>query len=151
MRFCRLSLRREGVVGIGCLVVSRFRRCITFCKECKLYSTWHYTVDCIEVQVKWSGILMDRSGQDNFWTFQMTGHVLHLVRAHLKVPGWSLVWNALLTKMLLMFLSHLNEVNEGWSFWSNLFFLEWWTLLSVVRVKCVGELSSIIIPLLKCL
>ena len=28
----------EGVLGIGGLVVSLFRRCITFCKECKLYS-----------------------------------------------------------------------------------------------------------------
>ena len=36
MRFCHLSLRREGVLGICRLVVSLFRRCITFCKECKL-------------------------------------------------------------------------------------------------------------------
>ena len=40
MRFRRLSLRREGVLGICRLVVSLFRRCITFCKECKLYSRW---------------------------------------------------------------------------------------------------------------
>jgi len=33
MRFGHLSLRHEGVLGIGRLVVSLFRRCITFCKE----------------------------------------------------------------------------------------------------------------------
>ena len=60
----------------------------------------------------------------------MKGHVLHRVRAHLKVPGCSLVWNALLTKKLPMFLSRLNEINGGCekilpvsgSFWSNLKF-----------------------------
>ena len=44
----------------------------------------------------------------------MKGHVLHRARAHLKVPGCSLVWNALLTKKKLpMFLSRLNEINGG--------------------------------------
>ena len=38
MRFCRVSLRRGGVLGIGRIVVSLFCRCITFCKECNLYS-----------------------------------------------------------------------------------------------------------------
>ena len=38
--------------------------------------------------------------------------ILHRARAHLKVPGCSLVWKALLTKKLPMFLSRLNEVNE---------------------------------------
>ena len=42
MHFCRLSLRREGVLGICCLVVSLFRRCITFWKKCKLYRRWHW-------------------------------------------------------------------------------------------------------------
>ena len=49
----------------------------------------------------------------------------------LKVPGWSLVWNELLTKKLPMFLSCLNEMSGGYekivpvsgSFWSNLKFL----------------------------
>ena len=30
---------------------------------------------------------------------------------HLKVPGWSLVWNELLTKKLPMLLSRLNEMS----------------------------------------
>jgi len=30
----------------------------------------------------------------------MKGQVLHSARAHLKVPGWSLVWNELLTKKI---------------------------------------------------
>ena len=40
MRLCCLSLRHEGALGIGRLVFSLFRRCITFCKECKLCSRW---------------------------------------------------------------------------------------------------------------
>lgn len=31
----------------------------------------------------------------------------------MKVPGWSLVCIELLTKMLSMFLSHLNEIGGG--------------------------------------
>ena len=73
---------------------------------------------------------MDRLGPDNFSTLQMKGHVLHRARAHLKVPGWLLVWNALLTKKLPMFLSRLNEISGGCEkilpvsglFWSNLKF-----------------------------
>ena len=73
---------------------------------------------------------MDRFGPDNFSTLQMKGHVLHCAGAHLKVPCWLLVWNALLTKKLSMFLSRLNEISGGcekiqpvWgSFWSNLKF-----------------------------
>ena len=84
----------------------------------------------VEVQVKWSVILMDRFGPDNSSTLQIKGHVLHRARAHLKVPGWLLVWNALLTKTLLMFLSRLSEISGGCekilpvsgSFWSNLKF-----------------------------
>ena len=61
----------------------------------------------------------------------MKGQVLHRARANLKVPGWSLVWNELLTKKVPMFLSHLNEISGGCekivllsgSFWSNLKFL----------------------------
>jgi len=61
----------------------------------------------------------------------MKGQVLHRTRAHLKVPGWSLVWNELLTKKLPMFLSRLNEMSGGCGkivpvsglFWSNLKFL----------------------------
>ena len=56
---------------------------------------------------------MDRLGPDNFSTLQMKGHVLHRAHAHLKVPGCSLVWKALLTKQLPMFLSRLNEINGG--------------------------------------
>ena len=61
----------------------------------------------------------------------MKGQVLHRGRAHLKVLGWSLVWNELLTKKLPMFLSRLNEMSGGCekivpvsgSFWSNYKFL----------------------------
>ena len=63
--------------------------------------------------MKLSVILIDRLGPDIFSTLRMKGHVLHRVRAHLKVPGCSFVWNMLLTKKLPMFLSRLNEVNGG--------------------------------------
>ena len=61
----------------------------------------------------------------------MKGQVLHRARDHLKVPGWSSVWNELLTKKLPMFLSRLNEMSGrcekillvSGSFWSNLKFL----------------------------
>ena len=61
----------------------------------------------------------------------MKGQVLHCGRAHLKVPGWSLVYNELLTEKLPMFLSRLNEISGGCdkiltvpeSFWSNLKFI----------------------------
>ena len=55
---------------------------------------------------------MDRLGPDISSTLRM-GYVLHRARAHLKVPSVSLVWNALLTKKLLMFLSRLNGINGG--------------------------------------
>ena len=66
-----------------------------------------------EVQVKWSVFVMDRLGPENFSTLQMKGHVWHRACAHLKVPGWLLVWNAILTETLPMFLSRLNEINGG--------------------------------------
>ena len=73
-------------------------------------------------------ILIDRLGPDILLALWMKGQVLHRARAHLKVPGWSLVWNELLTKKLPMFLSRLNEMSGGCekivpvsgSFWSNL-------------------------------
>ena len=49
-------------------------------------------------------------GPDIFSTLWMKGRVLHRARAQLKVPGCSLVWNALLTEKLPMFLSRLNEI-----------------------------------------
>ena len=49
-----------------------------------------------------------RLGPDNFSTLQMKGHVLYRARAHLIVPGCSLVWKALLNKKVPIFLSRLN-------------------------------------------
>ena len=91
-----------------------------------------------EVQIKWSVIFMDCLGPDIFPTLQRS----QWKRAHFQVEGWSLVWNALLTKLLPMFLSRLNEINGGYenilpvsgSFWSHLTFFRmidftawlWW-------------------------
>ena len=44
---------------------------------------------------------------------EIKGQVLHRVRLHVKVPGWMLNLNALLTKKLPKFLSHLNEMSGG--------------------------------------
>jgi len=37
--------------------------------------------------------LIDRLGPNILRTLWMEGQVLHCAQAHLKVPGWSLVWN----------------------------------------------------------
>ena len=42
---------------------------------------------------------------------RVKGQVLHRERAHLKLPGCSLVLCALLTKKLPMFLPRLNEIS----------------------------------------
>ena len=79
--------------------------------------------------MKRSVILTDRLCPDILLVLRMIqGQVLHRERAHLKVPGCSLVLSALLTKKLPTFLSRLNEISGGCekilpvsgSFWSNL-------------------------------
>ena len=84
---------------------------------------------------------MDRLGPDIFSTLQIKAHALHRARTHLKVPGWSLVWNEVLTKKLPLFWSRLNQINRdceklipvSGSLWS---ILEWWILLR----GCEGEM-----------
>ena len=44
---------------------------------------------------------------------EIKGQVLHRVRLHVKVHGWLLNLNALLTKKLPKFLSRLNEMSGG--------------------------------------
>ena len=46
---CRLFPRREGILGIGNLVVFLFRQFITYCNKCKLSS---YPITLAEVHVK---------------------------------------------------------------------------------------------------
>ena len=78
--------------------------------------------------MKRSVILTDRLGPDILLELTMKRQVLQCERAHLKVPGCSLVLSALLTKKLRTFLSRLNEISGGCqkilpvlrSFWSNL-------------------------------
>ena len=41
------------------------------------------------------------------------GQVLHRERAHLKVPGFSIILNVLLIRKLPTFLSRLNEISGG--------------------------------------
>ena len=81
-----------------------------------------------EVHVKRSVILTDRLDRDILLVLRMKGQVLYRERAHLKVPGCSLVLSALLTKKLpTKFLSRLNEISGGCekilhvsgSFWST--------------------------------
>ena len=63
--------------------------------------------------MKRSMILTDRLGPDLLLVLTMKRQVLHRERAHLKVPGCSLVLSALLTKKLPTFLSRLNEISGG--------------------------------------
>ena len=44
---------------------------------------------------------------------EIKGQVSHRVRLHVKVLGWLLNLNALLTRKLPKFLSRLNEMNGG--------------------------------------
>ena len=68
----------------------------------------------VEMQVKWSVTLTDRLGPEILTVLEIKGQVLHRVRLHVKVPGWLLNLNALLTKKLLRkFLSRLNEMSGG--------------------------------------
>ena len=64
--------------------------------------------------MKRSVILTDRLGPDILLVLTMKRQVLHRERAHLKVPGCSLVLSALLTKKLPTFLSRLNEISGGY-------------------------------------
>ena len=57
--------------------------------------------------------LTDRLGPEIITLLEIKGQVLHHVRLHVKVPGWLLSLNALLTKKLPKFLSHLNEMSDG--------------------------------------
>ena len=63
--------------------------------------------------MKRSVILTDRLGPDILLVLTIKRQVLHRERAHLKVPGCSLVLSALLTKKLPTFLSRLNEISGG--------------------------------------
>ena len=63
--------------------------------------------------MKRSVILTDRLGPYILSAFWTKGQVLHRERAHLKVPGFSIILNVLLTRKLPMFLSRLNEIRSG--------------------------------------
>ena len=57
--------------------------------------------------MKRSVILTDRLGPNILSAFWTKGQVLHRERAHLKVPGFSIVLNVLLTRKLPTFLKLL--------------------------------------------
>ena len=63
--------------------------------------------------MKRSVILTGRLGPDILSAFRTKGQVLHRERAHLKIPGFSIVFNVLLTRKLPTFLSRLNEISSG--------------------------------------
>ena len=63
--------------------------------------------------MKRSVILTDRLGPDILLVLTMKRQVLHRERAHLKVPGCSLVLSALLTKKLPPLISFKRDKNVG--------------------------------------
>ena len=67
----------------------------------------------MEIHVKWSVTLTDRLRPKILTVLEIKGQVLHRVRLHVKVPGWFLNLNALVTKKLPRFLSRLNEMSGG--------------------------------------
>ena len=87
MRFCRLPLRREGVLGIDRLVVYLFRRYTTFAKSAS------YTVDDIGRSI--DKMISDLNGSLGSRQFLNVANertcFASCARAHLKVPGCSLV------------------------------------------------------------
>ena len=66
--------------------------------------------------MKRSVILTDRLGPDILLVLTMKRQVLHRERAHLKVPGCSLVLSALLTKKLPTFLSQHHSFFRNYPF-----------------------------------
>ena len=67
----------------------------------------------VEMHVKWSVTLTDRLGPEILTLLEIKGQVLHRARLHVKVPGWLINLNALLTKKLPKLLSRLNEMSCG--------------------------------------
>ena len=67
----------------------------------------------VEMQVKCSVTLTERMGPEILTVLEIKGQVLHRVLLHVKVPGWLLSLNALLTKKLPKFSSRLNEMSGG--------------------------------------
>ena len=63
--------------------------------------------------MKWSVTFTDRLGSEILTVLEIKGQVFHRVRLHVKVPGWLLNLDALLTKKLPKFLSRLNEMSGG--------------------------------------
>ena len=63
--------------------------------------------------MKWSVTLTDRLGPEILTVLEIKGQVLHCGRLHVKVPGWLLNLNALVTERLPKFLSRLNEMSGG--------------------------------------
>ena len=63
--------------------------------------------------MKWAVTITDRLGPEILTVLEIKGQVLHRVRLHVKVPGWLLDLNTLLTKKLPRFLSRLNEMSGG--------------------------------------
>ena len=61
--------------------------------------------------MKWSVTVRDRLSPEILTVLEIKGQVLHRVCLHVKVPGWLLNLNALLTKKLPKFL--LNEMSGG--------------------------------------
>ena len=59
----------------------------------------------VEMHVKWSATLTDRLGPEILTVLEIKGQLelLHRVRSYVKVPGWLLILNALLTKKLPSF------------------------------------------------
>ena len=55
--------------------------------------------------------LADPLGPEILTVLEIKGHILRLVRLHVKIPGWLSDLNALLTRKLPKFLSSLNEMS----------------------------------------
>ena len=66
----------------------------------------------VEMHVKWSVTLTDRLGPEILTVLEITKGT-SFCPLHVKVRGWLLNINALLTKKLPKLLSRLNEMSDG--------------------------------------
>ena len=67
----------------------------------------------MEMHVKWPVTLAHQLGAEILIVLEIKGQILRRVLLHVKVPGWLLDLNALLTGKLPKLLSSLNEMSGG--------------------------------------
>ena len=142
MRFCRLSLRREGVLGICRLVVSLFRRCITFCKECKLYSRWHLPSHSKQHMVV-CGLSLHQGSTESRKTLEdkVQKSIAEALNRD-REAGWIQIKPKMIQKKISSSLSRQSSETKPWAklvlvSWEQLFYLEFTNPINKMFLRLV--------------